>query len=119
MRPFVYTLLLIINFIILTMIRRENDSLFWLLTGELLIFNLIEIVLLKRSRSPYFFINPMLFAAFIVFFLTSGGLSNFFMMEDGEFQIKGITTMLPRHPEWINRFMVYANMGAIMMWAGY
>lgn len=119
MRLYVYILVIACNLALTPLLKWESNFLFWGLTIELFLINLIEVIDLYRRERSYFFINPVVFGAGIIFGLASGAISNVFMIEDGQFRVKELTDELSRHREWLNYFMMYANIGAIMMWWGY
>lgn len=119
MRAFIYIAYLVLVITIGFAGSGNLNTSFIILTILLLGYNIMELVLLKRRQPLYFFINPIVIGAFFTFLLAGGGLSNFFVMEDGEFILRNIGFALQGEREWLNIALSITCIASMCTWIGY
>lgn len=110
--------LALVSLVGLSELLSDFESVLWL-SAFLLIYNLLEIWRLYTLRLGNFFINPMVFGSVLIFCVYYGGLSNFYLVEEGWIYVKEPARILNTERNWVKVFLVFANYSAVSMWMGY
>lgn len=103
-----------------TNILGGDDLHFYLLSGLLCIFIVLELWQLYKTEKTHFFISPILLSCIVTFGMSLGGISNFLQMKDGQFYFLEVgSKVLPHEKEWMRITMAQVCIGAMFTWIGY
>lgn len=92
---------------------------FWVLTGVLTSYNLLELFLLYRQSPERFWMKPAVLGVFVIFFLQLGGLTNYFYRADnGQFFVNYNRTFI-HEPQWLAMTMAIVLAASVTFWIGY
>lgn len=111
-------LLLAIVIYYLPIVNADNQK-FFVLTGLLCVFVSLELILEYKKDGHFFFISPIFLSMVIVFGLVFGGITNFILVWEGKYIIKGFGYKLFNEREWLVKTMFVANIAALATWIGY
>lgn len=93
---------------------------FFLLTFLLLIINSLEIYKRYISAKSHFFINPVVIGTIVTFLIAGGGLTNWFQIKNGEYQLYEVSNQVLIHEKmWLKKAMMLTCLASICTWVGY
>ncbi len=90
-----------------------------IMSGSLVVYNIIQIYYLRLTGSRYLWINPIVIGSLLTFGIYCGGFTNFLLIKDSWFLLKEPAKVLTSEPIWIKYFMLLANLASVCMWQGY
>ena len=115
-----YTSLLILASLIATkLLGKSYYFQFWLLTGIVLIHNIVELLSLYRSNPKHFILQPIVLGSIVIFLMQGGGITNFLMLDNDLQFVLLYNDKIEKEPYWLAFGMSIVLASSVAYWAGF